>query len=243
MSRIKDRSNIITSTGVKVISYAETKNGEAMWNCECPICHKIWQVRGSHLNEPNPISACKNCTSLNNLNKIKIPYFKDLTNKRFGKLVAIERLGRKGRTYLWKCKCDCGNYCEKEVQYLLNGDTTSCGCINSKGENKIIELLNSMNIHFEREKVLFKKYRFDFYIDNKYIIEFDGIQHFLQREKWESLENIHQRDLEKNKYCFENNIPIIRIPYNKKFDLKDLILETSNFILTKENEDEYYRIN
>ena len=32
------------------ISYAGNKNREAMWNCECPICHGIWQVRGSHLN-------------------------------------------------------------------------------------------------------------------------------------------------------------------------------------------------
>ena len=26
------------------------KNKEAMWNCEYPICHSLWQVRGSHLN-------------------------------------------------------------------------------------------------------------------------------------------------------------------------------------------------
>ena len=50
MSRIKDRSNTITSSGVKIISYAGNKNREAMRNCECPICHGIWQVRGSHLN-------------------------------------------------------------------------------------------------------------------------------------------------------------------------------------------------
>lgn len=50
MSRIKDRSNTITSSGVKIISYVGNKNKEAIWNCECPICHEFWQVRGSHLN-------------------------------------------------------------------------------------------------------------------------------------------------------------------------------------------------
>ena len=50
MNRIRDRSNTITSSGVKIISYAGNKNKEAMWNCKCPICHNIWQVRGSHLN-------------------------------------------------------------------------------------------------------------------------------------------------------------------------------------------------
>ena len=241
MSQIKNRVGIL-STGVEVISYSQSKNKEAYWNCKCPICNKIWEVRGSRLNEPNPVSCCKQCSSLKNLKAIKEPFYKDITNQRFGKLVALERTNKKGsKTYIWKCKCDCGRYCEKEAQYLLNGDTQSCGCLSSLKEKYIEDLLKEHNIKFETQKKLFKRYRFDFYIDNKYIIEYDGIQHFYQRENREPLENIHKRDLEKNKYCFEHNIPIIRIPYNKDFDFNDLILETSNFIITKENENEYYK--
>ena len=241
MSRIKDRSNTITSSGVKVISFAESRNGEAIWNCECPICHNVWQVRGSHLNEPKPVSMCKKCSSLKNLKTIKVPYFKDLTGQRFGKLVALEKIERKGKTYFWKCQCDCGNICEKEAQYLLNGDTKSCGCLRSIGENLIASLLIKNNISFEQEKILLKRYRFDFYVNNSYIIEYDGIQHFEQRENRESLNDIHKRDLEKNHFCFDNNIPLIRIPYyHKNLCIEDLILTTSKFILTKENENEYY---
>lgn len=240
MSRIKDRTGILSS-GVKVISYAESKNKESYWNCECPICHQIWQVRGSHLNEPNPISCCKKCSSLKNLSKIEEPYFKDITNQRFGKLVALKQTKRVGKTYSWLCKCDCGNFCEKELQNLMNGDTKSCGCIISSYQEEVIEkLLQEHNISFEKEKILFKKYRFDFYINNQYIVEYDGKQHFL-RSQWEQLEEIHKRDLEKNNFCFENNIPLIRIPYNKNFSFNDLILDTSNFILIKENENEYYK--
>ena len=241
MSRIKDRSNTITSSGVKVISFAESRNGEAIWNCECPICHNVWQVRGSHLNEPKPVSMCKKCSSLKNLKTIKVPYFKDLTGQRFGKLVALEKIERKGKTYFWKCQCDCGNICEKEAQYLLNGDTKSCGCLRSIGENLIASLLIKNNISFEQEKILLKRYRFDFYVNNSYIIKYDGIQHFEQRENRESLNDIHKRDLEKNHFCFDNNIPLIRIPcYHKNLCIEDLILITSKFILTKENENEYY---
>lgn len=246
MSRIKDRTGIL-STGVKVLSFSQIIKGEAYWNCECPICHKIWQVRGTHLNEPKPVSMCKECSSLKNLKTIKEPFYKDITGQRFGKLVAIERIKRENsRTYYWKCLCDCGRYCEKELQYLMNGDTQSCGCLRSSGENKIVDLLEQNHISYEREKILFKQFRFDFYIKkdyNNYIIEFDGIQHFEERINREPLEDIHKRDLEKNEYCFNNNIPIIRIPYNKDFTFEDLMLETSNFIITKENEDEYYRIN
>ena len=240
MSNIKNRVGTL-STGVKVLSYAETKNREAYWNCECPICHKIWQVKGSRLNEPNPISSCKDCSSLKNLAKIKIPYSKDITNQRFGKLIAIKQTKKIGKTYLWLCKCDCGQYCEKELQYLVNGDTKSCGCLsNSYVENVIKELLKKYNIPFEQEKILFKKYRFDFYVANSYVIEYDGKQHFLGSQ-WESLEEIHQKDIEKNNFCFDNNIPLIRIPYNQSFTINDLILETTRFLFTKEKENEYYQ--
>ena len=55
-----------------------------------------------------------------------------------------------------------------------------------------------------------------------------------------SQETTHYHDLQKNKYCFEHNIPIIRIPYNEDYDIKDLKLETTRFLLTPKNEREYY---
>ena len=37
----------------------------------------------------------------------------------------------------------------------------------------------------------------------------------------------------KNKWCQENNVPLIRIPYTrlKELSLKDLLLETTNFLV------------
>ena len=247
MGRIKDRTGTITSTGIKIISDSgERYRGEILWNCECPVCHKIWIVRSSHLNGPKPITMCKDCSSLKALSTIQTPFYKDLTGQRFGKLVALERTNKKGsKTYFWKCQCDCGNICEKEAQYLLNGDTKSCGCLRSKGENLIASILRKNHIQFEQEKILFKKYRFDFYVDNSYVIEFDGRQHFEQLVNRESLENIHKRDLEKDSFCFKNNIPLIRIPYYHydNLSIDNLILSTSKFIIMEGKENEYYRTN
>lgn len=54
----------------------------------------------------------------------------DLTGQRFGRLVVIKRVGgnKHGRS-MWLCKCDCGT--EKIItgNYLINGDTKSCGCL------------------------------------------------------------------------------------------------------------------
>ena len=102
--------------------------------------------------------------------------------------------------------------------------------------------ISQFNISFEQEKVLFKfsngtNAYFDFYIGNKYLIEYDGETHFLYNlHGWHTLEQLSQqqeRDQIKTQWCKENNIPLIRIPYTHLKDLKieDLLLETSKFIV------------
>lgn len=56
--------------------------------------------------------------------------FKDLTDVRFGRLVAIERgpNDSKGKT-VWKCRCDCGNEKYIRATSLQQGLIKSCGCL------------------------------------------------------------------------------------------------------------------
>lgn len=49
---------------------------------------------------------------------------KNMTGKRFGKLVVLKELGY--RRVL--CRCDCGNIKEINKSHLLSGDVISCGC-------------------------------------------------------------------------------------------------------------------
>lgn len=57
-----------------------------------------------------------------------MPKALDLTNQRFGKLVALEKAPSKsGKTY-WKCQCDCGTIKEVQTGHLKNGTIQSCGC-------------------------------------------------------------------------------------------------------------------
>lgn len=59
--------------------------------------------------------------------------FKDRTNIKYGKLTAIEYLGKS----MWRCKCDCGN--EKIIYggHLESGHTKSCGCYRPPRANLI----------------------------------------------------------------------------------------------------------
>lgn len=54
----------------------------------------------------------------------------DLTGRRFGRLLAVERAGStpKGRA-LWRCQCDCGAETITQASYLTHGHTRSCGCL------------------------------------------------------------------------------------------------------------------
>lgn len=56
----------------------------------------------------------------------------DIEGKRYGKLVAIRRIGSSKQKALWEFQCDCGNTIQKPVSYVTSGDTRSCGCMFSE---------------------------------------------------------------------------------------------------------------
>lgn len=56
---------------------------------------------------------------------------KDITNQRFGRLVALSVSGRDERNgdLMWRCQCDCGNIVNVDGARLRSGATRSCGCL------------------------------------------------------------------------------------------------------------------
>lgn len=71
-----------------------------------------------------------------------------------------------------------------------------------------------------------KKLPFDFYLnDFNIIIEYDGIQHFKPSFNEKEFKNIKVNDEIKNKFCKDNNIKLIRIPY-WEFENIENILES-----------------
>ena len=54
----------------------------------------------------------------------------DITEERFGRLVAIQRVGKdKRNNALWRCKCDCGNEVIRATAELRKRNNHSCGCL------------------------------------------------------------------------------------------------------------------
>ncbi len=48
--------------------------------------------------------------------------------QRFDRLVVVERLGKQGSAFLWRCICDCGKEKITLGVRLRNGQCGSCGC-------------------------------------------------------------------------------------------------------------------
>ena len=232
------------------ITDKRTKNRTIIWHCKCD-CGNEKDVDGYTLKS----GQSKSCGCLNNEKRAERCRAGriDLTGQRFGKLIALYPVysGDKNTHTKWHCQCDCGNECDIDMGNLRSGKSQSCGCTNSKQEENIIKLLTKNNIKFiyQYHGSLNTAQRFDFWIQTDdpkgYVIEYDGQQHFFYTNSgWDTEEHFQRTrtsDLAKNNYCFQHNIPLIRIPYDAEYTLEDLKLKTTRFLLTEENEEEYYK--
>ena len=221
-------------------------SGGVFWDCICN-CGNTIQASSSNIR----LGVTKSCGCKNRDNAIQrnMNHNTVQIGQKYNKLTVIQDLGlryptensKKRRRY-FLCECECGNVIEVMGNSLQTGHISSCGCLRSKGENKIKKILEENNIKFEIDKSfpLMKKdlkrnLRFDFIIYNddntvNRFIEFDGKQHKfgMQGGHWsqaEPLEKIQERDKIKNEWCLKNNYILVRIPYTrlKKLCLEDLM--------------------
>ena len=172
------------------IDYNKRKYSKSYWVCMCD-CGNI-RIVDSYSLKTGHTKSC-GCLQKEIVSKISS---NDLVGKRFGKLIVTRKSNRKDKSgsYYWYCDCDCGT---KDLEIsghdLICRGTQSCGCIKSKGEEKISSILKEHNIDFKKEFYFEdlksdknKFLRFDFAIfKNKkliYLIEYQGEQHFKSRK-------------------------------------------------------------
>lgn len=219
-TRLANQSEDLSGKRYGRLTVIQRVPNSSKWECLCDCGNKIITTT-NHLNEKHTQSC--GCLQKDRTHET---HFKNLTGQKFGMLKVIgldvEKSTSKEKFY-W-VKCDCGTKKSIRQSSLLTG-VFSCGCSKmSRGEYKIAEILKEYNIPFEREKVFQdcinpktnKYFRFDFYVNNQYLIEYNGKQHYVQDCGWdEPLENIQYRDNFKIEWAKKNNIPLIIIPYTE----------------------------
>ena len=139
--------------------------------------------------------------------------------------INIPRAGDGSRQYYFK-NIDTGIEFLDTVSHVKGG--YNLGVKRSKGEFILRRLLAKMSIDYIAEYSFpdcinpntNAKLKFDFYLpDYNCCIEYDGEQHYKGWRKGHdpktSLEQVQFRDEIKNKYCKDNHIRLIRIPYTQ----------------------------
>lgn len=136
-------------------------------------------------------------------------------------------------------KVEIGIICPKHGRFLQRPDNHLQGngcpmCSLSKGESKIIEILDNHRIKYTTQKAFENckakyKLRFDIWLpDYNTCIEYDGEQHYEPIKFFGGKNNLKknkQYDNIKNLFCINNNINLIRINYKQEQNIEECILE------------------
>lgn len=170
----------------------ERKNGRVYWRCICDCGNEKDIYSGSLLEGKSRSCGCV-------WHKPAWNYV-DLTGKRFGKLIALEKIKNHKRTK-WLCQCDCGNKTEIWGRHLLRGDTQSCGCISESFISTNIKRYCLKNHNAKTEYNICKNpitnryLPYDIYIYqgknrklNGIYIEINGVQHY-EINNWHVLQS------------------------------------------------------
>ena len=116
----------------------------------------------------------------------------------------------------------------------------------SRGAQKIRDILENSNLTYQTEftpsklsSFKNKPLRFDFAIIHNgqlIFIEYDGEQHTIRKPGrfggHDDFDIVQENDNQKNEYCRNKQIPLIRIPYTRKHITLDMLNpKTSQFLL------------
>ncbi|PKR82858.1 hypothetical protein [Heyndrickxia camelliae] len=180
----------------------------------------------------NDIQQGVGCAQCAGNKRYSIDEVKEIVEQEHGyKLISEEYVNL---TTILLIKCDKGHIYESNLASFKFGCRCKI-CNMSSGEKNIKNWLNENNIEFTTQyRFIDCKYKntlpFDFAIFYKNdlicLIEYDGIQHFEPVDHFggdRNFEITKIRDEIKNEYCRRNNIPLIRIPYWEKDNIKNIL--------------------
>lgn len=204
--------------------------------CVCD-CGKKTKVAFYNLLSGNTTSCgCKREESI-------VDAFQEKFNQYIGQkinMLTIQSCFYKNNTFWFDCVCNCGKETTVQATKLVSGYIQSCGCLKSKAEEDMEQILISYNIRYKREyKIKECKDKqplpFDFAIFNNVdelvgLIELNGQQHYSEGG-WNTkkhLQYVQKHDKIKHRFCLLNDIPFLVIPY-QYFGELEKFLTTSDF--------------
>lgn len=226
---IGEKINKWTVLDIVMIEKGGRNRPHAICECECGTIKPVWVI--NLINDRSKDCGCGRKTILRETRT------KNLVGQKFGKLTVVELLedSNKFNRRMYRCKCDCGNEIITSSICLMGGHTNSCGCLVSYWNMYIKKFLDKNNIENQPEYPVViddVRYKYDFYLPQyNLFIEYDGQQHYELVRYYGSnieenkciLKKVQEHDKIKNKYCKDNNINLLRIPYWETKNIETII--------------------
>lgn len=227
----------------RVIAQSDKKrnNNNTYWLCECQICGQQKELCGTEI-RLNRTGACKHSPKkINQLPKKRdnTHLIKNEVGNRYGKLVVKKFAYTKNSHAYWFCQCDCGKTTITKGNALRTGSVMSCGCLVSRKEEEIAEILDKYQIKYRRQFTFsdlkdIRLLRFDFAIFNPDdellgLIEYQGSQHYDTDSAFNHQGKLLLHDNMKKEYCAKNNLQLLEL--NKTHCLEQELLQWYNQFL------------
>ena len=219
LSEICSRADLNNKT---ILGYAgKDSKSDKYWLVSCNICNHKSKLLSRFF------SVCKTCGVISKTNTYE--HFMSCALVKHNDKYIYSPDGYVNTTTKIKIFCTkCQDYFMQTPHRHLQG--AGCPfCRESKGEQAILRYCIENNIRFERYKkfngLIYKKQlNYDFYlIDENILVEFDGDHHRKPIVYNGDIENaqkkfvdVQNRDMKKNQYAYEHNIPLLRISTLKK---------------------------
>lgn len=210
-------------------SKVEYKNSYTKVCIICPIHGEFWQQPNTHLRT----YGCPKCSSQRykiTPQEIVLQKFRETHGFKYDySLVQYSGLSHKVSIICPKH----GIFEQRPHDHILGRGCPICS--ESHGEREISKWLNKHNIEYLREykiipqQVLFgvNTFKVDFFLPlHNTIIEFNGKQHYIKQDCWQSEEqfqNQKDRDKRLKDYCKNNNIHLIVIPYTMEKNIEKIL--------------------
>lgn len=218
----EDVKQYIESFGYKLIS-TEYKSNKNNLETICPYGHK-WTTTFNRFKNGTRCCYCENNVPLD------IEYIRKELSKENYELLSTEYKNNHTPLII---KCPQGRITNGTTWNNFQNGTRCSRCNNSKGEEKIEKWLKDNNIEYNSQfwfddcKGKRRGLPFDFYLSEYNIcIEYDGKQHYkLDCFNYTLLDLMNRKYLDniKTKYCEDNNIKLIRIPYWNYNDIEQIL--------------------
>lgn len=185
---------------------------------KCLKCGTIIERQSfSHIERENEL--CKNCRDLSD----SLETIQSKINLRFGEdEFEVLKFDKKTNKLTVKHKCGFIRTMDR-ARFYERGLCPQCDKATSAGEADVARFLTKKKIPYQTQKTYNdllsengKYLRFDFCVDDKFIIEYNGMQHYKPIDHFggeETFKKTVLHDSMKEEYCKRNNIPYLIIPY------------------------------